>query len=146
MYDSLLAPQAVRLDEHAANRDDAIRRCGGVLVEIGAVDPAYVTAMLDREQSISTFVGAGVAIPHGTTAGKAAIRRDALAVVRFPAGVDWDGNQVTTCVAIAVQGDGHIGLLADLAELLLDPERARALHEATDPDDVRQLLLSSASN
>lgn len=146
MDDSLLAPQAVRLDEHAANRDDAIRRCGGVLVEIGAVDPAYVTAMLDREQSISTFVGAGVAIPHGTTAGKAAIRRDALAVVRFPAGVDWGGNQVTTCVAIAAQGDGHIELLADLAELLLDPERARALHEATDPDDVRRLLLSSAPN
>ncbi|WP_018824802.1 PTS sugar transporter subunit IIA [Salinispora arenicola] len=146
MDDSLLAPEAVRLDEHAANRDDAIRRCGGVLVEIGAVDPAYVTAMLDREQSISTYVGAGVAIPHGTTAGKAAIRRDALAVVRFPAGVDWGGNHVTTCVTIAAQGDGHIELLADLAELLLDPERARALHEAADPDDVRRLLLSSAPN
>jgi len=138
--DAILQRSAIRLAEHATGRDDAIRRCGGVLVEVGAVDQAYVEAMLAREQSISTYVGEGVAIPHGTLGGKSAVRRDALAVVRFPETVDWDGNPVTVCVAIAAQGDGHVDLLAELAEILLDEDRAKALREATDPDEVMSLL------
>jgi mannitol PTS system EIIA component len=131
---------AIRLAERAADRDDAIRQCGAVLVATGAVEPAYVEAMLERERSISTYVGEGVAIPHATLAGKEAVRRDALAVLRFPDGVDWNGEPVSVCVAIAARGDGHVAMLAELAQILLDPERARALREATDPDEVLQLL------
>lgn len=139
----LLDRRAIRLAETAADRDTAIRRCGEVLVETGAVDPAYVAAMLARERSVSTYVGEGVAIPHGTLAGKELVHRDALAVLRFPEPVDWGGEPVTICVAIAARGDGHVELLAALAEILLDPDRARALREATDPDDVRTLLASA---
>ncbi len=137
----LLDRRAVRLDETATDRDDAIRQCGQILIGIGAVDPTYVDAMLARERLISTYVGEGVAIPHGTLDGKAAVRRDALAVVRFPDGVDWDGHQVSVCVAIAAHADGpshHV--LAELAEILLDPHRAAALRAATDVDEVIRLL------
>src|SRR6266545_2170354 len=123
---ALLDRRAIRLAETAADRDDAIRRCGQALVAAGAVDPAYVDAMLARERSVSTYVGEGVAIPHGTLEAKAVVRRDALAVLRFPDGVDWGGHPVSVCVAIAAQGDGHVDLLAELAEILLDPDRAAA--------------------
>lgn len=96
--------------------------------------------MLERERSISTYVGEGVAIPHGTLAGKGAVHRDALAVLRFPEGVDWGGSPVTVCVAIAARGDGHVALLSELAQILLDPDRARALRESTEIDDVLRLL------
>jgi PTS system mannitol-specific IIA component len=137
---AILERGAIRLAEHATDRDDAIRQCGAVLVEIGAVDPAYVEAMLEREQSISTYVGEGVAIPHATLAAKEAVRRDALAVLRFPDGVDWNGDAVSVCVAIAARGDGHVAILAELAQILLDPEKALALREATQPDEVLRLL------
>jgi len=137
---TVLERYASRLAESATSRDDAIARCGAVLVGTGAVDPAYVDAMLEREQSISTYVGEGVAIPHATLAGKEAVRRDALAVLRFPDGVDWGGEQVSVCVAIAARGDGHVALLSELAQILLDSDKARALREATDPDEVLRLL------
>ncbi|HEX2356390.1 MAG TPA: PTS sugar transporter subunit IIA [Micromonosporaceae bacterium] len=137
---ALLDRRAIRLAERATDRDDAIRRCGDVLVELGAVTPEYSESMLERERSVPTFMGEGVAIPHGTLAGKDAVLRDALAVLKFPEGVDWDGNPVTVCVAIAVRGDGHLALLAELAQVLLDPDRARALREATEPDEVLELL------
>ncbi|HEY3868649.1 MAG TPA: PTS sugar transporter subunit IIA [Actinocrinis sp.] len=136
----LLEPRAVRLDERAADREDAVRRCGGVLVEAGAVEPGYVEAMLRRERDVSTYVGEGVAIPHGTLAGKELVRRDALAVLRFAEPVDWDGAPVTLCVAIAARGEGHIGILAQLAEILMDEDRARGLREATGADEVIRLL------
>jgi PTS system mannitol-specific IIA component len=140
MSDQLLDPRAIRLDEKAATRDDAIRRCGEALVEVGAAEPGYIDTMLAREQSISTYVGEGVAIPHGTLAGKDLVKRDALAVLRFPEGVDWGGEPVTLCVAIAAKGDGHVELLAALAEILLDEDQARELREATETATVIRLL------
>ncbi|MEV6344721.1 PTS sugar transporter subunit IIA [Actinoplanes sp. NPDC051851] len=136
----LLDRRGIRLAEKAADREDAIRRCGQALVEIGAVDPGYVDTMLAREQSISTYVGVGVAIPHGTLGGKDLVKRDALVVLRFPDGVEWGGDRVSVCVAIAARGDGHVELLAALAEILLDDDQARELREATDPDTVIRLL------
>jgi mannitol PTS system EIIA component len=136
----LLDRGAIRLQEHAADRDQAIRLCGEVLVGTGAVDPSYVEAMLERERSISTYVGEGVAIPHGTLASKDAVRRDALSFVRFPETVDWGGEPVTICIGIAAQGDGHVGILAALAEILLEPGKAQALRTADDPDEVLRLL------
>lgn len=137
---AILDRSAIRLGERATDRDDAIRACGRVLVDVGAVDAAYVDGMLERERSISTFVGEGVAIPHATLAGKEAVHRDALAVLRFPDGVDWAGQGVTVCVAIAARGDGHVAILAELAQILLDPDKAAALRDATDPETVLTLL------
>ncbi|MER7009531.1 PTS sugar transporter subunit IIA [Dactylosporangium sp. NPDC000555] len=141
----LLARDAIRLDERAGSRDEAIRRCGAVLVEVGAVGPAYVEAMLDRERGVSTYIGEGVAIPHGTLHSKETVLRDALAVLRFPDGVDWDGQDVRVCVAIAAAGDGHLDILAQLAEILMDPDQAARLRDATEPAHVLDLLVMERS-
>ena len=139
--EGLLAERAVRIGVHAAGKEAAVRACGELLVEIGAARAGYVAAMLGREQEISTYMGEGVAIPHGTNAGRALVRHDALAVIRFAEPVDWgEGAQVVLCVAIAALGEGHLDILADLAEILLDPERARALRDATEADDLIRLL------
>jgi PTS system mannitol-specific IIA component len=137
---SLLAEDSIRLDAVAEDRFDAVRQCGAALVAAGAVDESYVDAMIQREQTVSTFVGEGVAIPHGTLAGKESVKRDALVVLRFPEGVDWEGNAVSVCVGIAAAGGGHIALLSQLAEILLDPEKAEQLRGATTADQVYTLL------
>jgi mannitol PTS system EIIA component len=137
---TVLDRKAVRLDATAADRDDAIRQCGQALVDVGAVEAAYVDTMLEREQAVSTYMGEGVAIPHGTLAGKDAVHHDAISVLRFPGGVDWDGNYVVLCFGIAARGDGHVSLLSQLAQILLDADRARTLRETNDVDEVIGLL------
>src|SRR5690242_16924904 len=137
---SLLAEDSIRLDAVASDRFDAVRQCGAALVAAGAVDESYVDAMIQRENTVSTFVGEGVAIPHGTLAGKESVKRDALVVLRFPDGVDWDGNAVSVCVGIAAAGGGHIALLSQLAEILLDPDKAEQLRNATHARQVYDLL------
>ncbi|GAA3114434.1 hypothetical protein GCM10010466_01920 [Planomonospora alba] len=135
-----LDPRAVRLDAAAADRDEAILQCGRVLMEIGAVEAPYLEAMLERERTVSTYMGEGVAIPHGTLEAKDAVRHDALCLLRFPGGVDWGGERVAVCVGIAARGDGHLRLLSALARILMDPERARALREAGEVGEVLRLL------
>ncbi len=136
----LLAEASIHLDASAGGRDDAIRQAGAALVAAGAVDPAYVDAMIDRENSVSTFMGEGVAIPHGTLGAKDSVKSDALSMIKFPSGVDWDGNTVTIAFGIAAKGNGHIALLSQLATVLMDPDKAAALRAATTTAEVYALL------
>ena len=137
---TLLLPRAIRLDGAAGSAEDAIRQTGQLLVDIGAVDTSYVDSMLERERSVSTVMGEGVAIPHGTNESKDAVLRDALSFVRFPDGVDWNGKPVTIAIGIAATGNSHIGILSKLATILVDPVSARRLRETTDADEVLELL------
>jgi mannitol/fructose-specific phosphotransferase system IIA component len=136
----VLTAAGVRLGCVAVDKWDAVRQSGAVLVALDAVEPGYATAMIEREQSISTFIGEGVAIPHGTDASRALVRRTALAVLAFPGGVDWDGNDVRMCVAIAARGEEHVTVLSGLAQILMEPEQAARLRGATDPAVVVELL------
>ncbi len=138
----LLAEASIHLDASADTRDEAIKQAGAALLEAGAIDAAYIDAMLDRENTVSTFVGEGVAIPHGTLAGKDLVLNDALSFIRFPDGIDWDGNDVRIAIGIAAKGNGHIALLSQLAMVLLEPEKAEALRNATSKEQVYELLAS----
>jgi PTS system mannitol-specific IIA component len=131
---------AVRVDEPSVDRMTAIHRCADVLEEIGAVGPPYRAAMVAREREMSTYMGAGVAIPHGVEVSRMLVRRDALAVLRFPHGVDWAGRRVIVCVAIAARGEEHVELLAALADILLDPVRATTLRTADCPEQIMRLF------
>jgi PTS system mannitol-specific IIA component len=138
----LLGESSIRLDCTAKDRFDAVRQCGDALEASGAVTEAYVESMLERERSVSTYIGEGVAIPHGTLAGKDAVKADAIVVLRFPDGVDWAGEHVSVAVGIAARGNGHIALLSQLATVLLDPDKAAALRAATTKEQVYELLAS----
>jgi mannitol/fructose-specific phosphotransferase system IIA component len=136
----LLSPEAVRLGLRASDRFDAVRQSGDVLVEIGSVEPAYVEAMLEREHSMSTALGEGFAIPHGTDESRQWIIQTRLAFLQFPQGIDWGDDQVFVCVAIAAVGDEHVGLLARLAQVLVVPDQAAQLRTAGRVDDVLSIL------
>ncbi|WP_017599292.1 PTS sugar transporter subunit IIA [Nocardiopsis lucentensis] len=135
-----LTTDAVRLGRTASDRADAVDQCGALLVELGAVEPGYVSAMHEREASISTFVGEGIAIPHGTDASRALVKETRLAFLQFPDGVDWGGPTAYVAIGIAASGDEHLGVLSSLASVLTDPERAARLRSAADPSDVLALL------
>jgi PTS system mannitol-specific IIA component len=137
---SLLRPDSIRLDCRAADRFDVVRQCGAVLLEGGYVDAPYVDAMVEREQTLSTYLGEGFAIPHGTNASREHVRDAGLAVLRFPGGVDWEGEDMRVAVAVASASDEHVAVLRELATVLADPERAARLREATDPAVVLELL------
>lgn len=139
-----LSLDAIRLGLTARDKDDVITRCGRVLVDIGAVDEPYIDAMRERERVVSTFVGRGVAFPHGTGGARQHVRRTALAILQFPEGVAWGGDDVVSvCVAIAAKDDEHVDLMSLLARLLLDEQQIGVLRTTADPATVLALLRRS---
>jgi PTS system mannitol-specific IIA component len=138
----LLPASSINLSASAANRDDAIRQAGALLVSAGAVEPDYVDQMLEREHVVSTFVGDGIAMPHGTLTAKSDVVNEGLSVLLLRDPVDWAGQPVTLVIGIAAHGRRYITLLSQLATALLDDGRATSLREATTAERVRALLAS----
>ncbi len=139
---ALLPDEAIVLEGTARTRDDAIDEAGRLLVASGAVDDAYIAAMHAREESISTYVGNGLAIPHGTNEAKQSIRRTGLSFIRYPDGIDWngDGQLAHFAVGIAGAGDDHLALLGSIAHVFLDDEKVAALWGAQSKSEVTQVL------
>lgn len=136
----LLTADGVRVGCTATDRYDAVRQAGEVLIALGAVEPGYAAAMQERERSLSSYVGEGFALPHGTDESRALVRRPALAFLQFPGGVDWDGEDVSACVAIAAARDEHVSVMATLARILVEPAKGEELRTTDDPQRVLALL------
>lgn len=138
--EGILAPESIVLSGGATTRDEAIVEAGRLLVAAGAVPEAYVDSMLEREQSVSTHMGNGLAIPHGTNEAKALIRRTAVSFVRYPGGLDWNGKPTEFVLGIAGAGEDHLQVLARVAEVFLDEAQVEQLRAARTPGEVRAIL------
>lgn len=126
----------------ATTKEEAIREAGGLLVAAGAVTDAYVEAMLERERSMSTFMGNGLAIPHGTNESKESIVRSALSLVRYENPIDWGAGQASVVVGIAGVGDEHLGILSKIAVVFSDADEAARIANATTSDEIYEVLES----
>ncbi|SFN93970.1 PTS sugar transporter subunit IIA [Mycetocola miduiensis] len=140
MTDNILTPENVVAQGSATTRDDAIREAGGLLVAAGAVSPTYVDAMLEREASVSTYMGNYLAIPHGTNEAKDAISRSALSLVRYADPIDWGGEQVRFAVGIAGINNEHLEILSKIAIVFSDEDEVQKLLDAADANELFALL------
>lgn len=141
----VLPLSSIVMNGSATSTADAINEAGQLLVAAGAVEPAYVDAMHERESSISTYMGNGLAIPHGTNEAKDAIRRTGLSFVRYAEPVDWNGKPAEFVVGIAGAGKDHMALLTKIAQVFLKADEVTRLREAQTPEDVRSILMGSAN-
>jgi len=139
MSDVLTLPM-IKVPGEATSKDDAIREAGQLLVTAGAVSPAYVDAMFEREKSVSTYMGNFLAIPHGTNEAKDTISRSAISVVRYDAPIDWNGNEVRFAVGIAGVENGHLEILGKIAIVFSDSDEVDRLLAAASAEEVYQLL------
>lgn len=130
----ILTSEMVVLGAQVADKADAIRQAGEVLVKAGCVAPSYVDGMLARERVMSTYVGSGIAIPHGELADLRSVYRTGVSVLQLPEGVEWEpGERAYLVVGLASNSDEHVGILINLTEVVQVPEIAESLAHASDP-------------
>lgn len=142
MADNVLTPGQIRIHPGSASKDYAMREAAGILQDAGAVTDAYYDAMLQREETVSTYMGNELAIPHGTNETKDAILDSALSIVRYDGGVDWDGNDVSFVVGIAGKGDEHLEILSQIALIFSEENEVARLKAAATPEELFALLSS----
>jgi phosphocarrier protein FPr len=136
----VLSASNVRVGAAASDRDTAIDVVGGMLVGSGCVTSDYVVEMRARERIVSTYLGNGIALPHGTNEGRTAVRRTGLAVVQFPLGVPWGDERAYLVIGLAALAEEHIGVLQRLATILGDEALCQRLAVTSDADEIYRTL------
>lgn len=132
---AILALDRIQVQASADDKQQAIRKAGELLVSSGCVAPAYVDGMLAREETMSTYLGMGVAIPHGEYDNRDDIYQTGISVLQLPDGVEWeDGEKAHLIIGIAASSDEHVGVLAQLAEVLEDEDLTEKLIQTNDPE------------
>lgn len=133
--------KAIHTAASASDKTDAIRQVAAALSAAGNVSDAYVNGMLAREQQTSTFLGNGIAIPHGTTDTRDLVLNTGVQVFQFPQGIQWgEGQTAYVVIGIAAKSDEHLALLRQLTHVLSDDSLADTLKSAS-AEELRAILM-----
>ena len=138
-----LTTSLIRLGATPRDKNEAIRQVAALLAENGKVAPEYVEGMFAREAQENTYLGNGVAIPHGTPQSRHLIKETAIAVLQVPGGIDWEdgeGEPAYLIVGIAASDNEHLAVLKRLSTVVGDEEVAERLAKTTDAEDIRRAL------
>ncbi|WP_109853766.1 PTS mannitol transporter subunit IICBA [Aggregatibacter actinomycetemcomitans] len=138
-----LTPEQIFLGLKADNKEDAIRFAGEQLVKAGFVEPSYVDAMFEREKLVSTYLGEGVAVPHGTIEAKDAVLKTGIVVCQYPEGVRFTGEEdgiAKLVVGIAAKNNEHIQVVSAITNALDSDEAIELLTTTNDVEKVLALL------
>ncbi|MDR7343045.1 phosphocarrier protein FPr [Pantoea alhagi] len=134
--------KAIHPGQTASNKEEAIRQVAAALTAAGNVGEGYVNGMLAREQQTSTYLGNGIAIPHGTTDTRDLVQQTGVQVFQFPQGINWGDDQTAyVVIGIAARSDEHLALLRQLTHVLSDDDVAAQLRTTHSAEELRSLLM-----
>ncbi|MFZ4831678.1 fused PTS fructose transporter subunit IIA/HPr protein [Rouxiella sp. Mn2063] len=142
-----LSQQDIHLNAVAGDKQEAIRQVATALTKAGRVSEGYVDGMLQRELQTSTYLGNGIAIPHGTTDTRNLVLETGVQILQFPQGIEWgEGQTAYVVIGIAARSDEHLALLRQLTHVLSDDRVAKQMAETTSAEELRSLLMGEKNS
>jgi PTS system mannitol-specific IIA component len=134
---SILSANKVKLNAAAKDKFEAIRMAGQLLVDAGHAAPGYIDKMFERERALSTYMGSGLAIPHGTQDSKEFIFSTGLSIVQLPEGVDFgEGEKAFLVIGIAAAGNEHLDILTNVAMICSEEENMERIVKAATAEEI----------
>lgn len=130
----------VKLNQAPVSKEEAIRAAGQLLVAQGCVDTDYVDAMVERENRVSTYMGMGIAIPHGTSEAKGTVKKTGIVLLQYPEGVDFGKEKAQLVIGIAGIGDEHLELLSNICTILEDEATLEKMKKTNDVQWILDML------
>lgn len=137
---SILNKNNIVLGLESVSKEEAIKRAGEILAKEGYVKEEYIQAMLEREEIVSTYIGMGVAIPHGVGEAKKEVKKSGIAVLQYPNGIKFGDEVAYLVVGIAGVGDEHLTILSNIAMSLEDEGLVEKLRNTYDVNDILKVF------
>ena len=139
---NVLIKESIQTNKSFTNNKEATIAAGKILFENGYVQEEYIDSMLEKleTQSFATYIGNGVAIPHGMAEGSKYVKNTGISIIQVPNGVEWNEERAYIVVGIAANSDDHMNVLASLADAIEDPDEAKKLWSESSVDRIFDLL------
>jgi mannitol/fructose-specific phosphotransferase system IIA component len=141
MQQAILLPENIVMNLAKASKEEAIIAAGQMLVERGYVKDNYIQGMLEREKVCNTYIGNGVAIPHGTNASKQDILKSGIVILQYKEGIEYGDGTAYLVIGIAGIGEEHLAILAKIALKIQDPSTVDRLVQSNHVNEIYEILL-----
>lgn len=138
--DGIMVTAGIKTGQASVSKEEAITAAGKLLHELGYVNESYIPAMLEREKTVSTYMGLGVAIPHGTSEAKDEVKKTGIVLLQYPEGVDFGDEKAYLVFGIAGIGNEHLDLLAKIGTVIEEEENLDKLKKATTPEEILKMF------
>lgn len=136
----IMVAAGIKTGQASVSKEEAITAAGKLLYELGYVNESYIPAMLEREKTVSTYMGLGVAIPHGTSEAKDEVKKTGIVLLQYPEGVDFGDEKAYLVFGIAGIGNEHLDLLAKIGTVIEEEENLDKLKKATTPEEILKMF------
>lgn len=137
----ILNERNILMDMPAEPKFSAIERVGRLLVSNGYVEKKYLEGMKKREEDLTTYIGNGIAIPHGMPEYIKYILKSGIVVAQYPEGIDFGGgNTAYILIGIAGRNDEHMEILSRIALVCQDEENVEKLKNAGSSEEIIRIL------
>lgn len=136
----VMVKEGIKLGQKSVSKEEAIEAAGNLLYELGYVEKDYIEAMQERERTVSTYLGMGVAIPHGTGDAKNKVKKTGIVLVQYPDGVDFGDEKAQLVFGIAGIGNEHLELLGKITQVIDNQGNLEKLKTAGNVQDVLDML------
>lgn len=136
----IMIADGIKLNQTPGTKEEAIQAAGELMCKLGYVDASYVDAMQEREKLVTTYMGMGIAIPHGTTQAKGTVKKTGIVLFQYPEGVPFGDEKANLVFGIAGIGDEHLDLLAKICEVLEDEAVLEKMKTTNDVDWILKQL------
>jgi ascorbate PTS system EIIA or EIIAB component len=127
-----------------SDRTEAIKLAGDLLQKSGRARAEYVTSMIEAVEKYGPYIviAPGIALAHGKPEDGVIENGLSLVVMREPLAFGHGENDPVELVfgLAATDHTSHLGLMAELATFLGDPEKVNSLLQAGDLVQLRTLL------
>ena len=138
----ILKKSAIAVSQELSSKEEATKLAGNLLIKSGNIQEEYIDSMLEKleKEGFATYIGNGVAIPHGMEEGKKYINETGISIIQSHEGVEWNGEVAYIIVGIAAKDDEHMDVLSKLADLIEDPEDAKKIWKLDSADKIYELF------
>lgn len=137
---NILVPEGIILNQKSVTKEEAITAAGQLLTDLGYVDKEYIPLMLEREKIVTTYIGMGLAIPHGTTHDEDIIHKTGIVLIQYPEGIDFGDEKAQLVIGIAGKGGEHMEILSKICTALEDETILEKMKTTDDKEWIMKQL------
>lgn len=137
---NILVPEGIILNQKSVTKEEAITAAGQLLTDLGYVDKEYIPLMLEREKIVTTYIGMGLAIPHGTTHDEGIIHKTGIVLIQYPEGIDFGDEKAQLVIGIAGKGGEHMEILSKICTALEDETILEKMKTTDDKEWIMKQL------
>lgn len=137
---NILVPEGIILNQKSVTKEEAITAAGQLLTDLGYVDKEYIPLMLEREKIVTTYIGMGLAIPHGTTHDEGIIHKTGIVLIQYPEGIDFGDEKAQLVIGIAGKSGEHMEILSKICTALEDETILEKMKTTDDKEWIMKQL------